>query len=50
MFRFEEFIDFWLDMVELVPNVVQVHSTYLNELAKQGRERSLGGQHICTLQ
>jgi len=50
MFRFEEFIDFWLDMVALVPKVVQAHSAYLDELAKQRRERSRGGQHLCTLQ
>src|SRR2546421_2312894 len=50
MFRFEDFIDFWLDVVELAPKVVQAHSTYLDELAKRRRERSRGGQHICILQ
>ena len=48
-FRFEEFIDLWLDMVDLVPKVVQVHSIYLDELAKQSRESSRGGHRTCTV-
>ena len=48
-FRFEEFIDLWLDMVDLVPKVVQVHSIYVDELAKQSRESSRGGHRTCTV-
>ena len=49
-FRFEEFIDLWLDMVELVPKVVKAYSTYMGELARQRRERFRGSNHKCTIQ
>src|SRR5207244_540868 len=41
-FQLEDFIDFWLEMTELVPKAVYAHLAYLEQLARQGRERSRG--------
>src|SRR6266853_306361 len=38
-FQFEDFIDFWLEMTELVPKAVYVHIAYRELLARQRRER-----------
>src|SRR6266853_103374 len=41
-FQFEDFIDFWLEMTELVPKAVYVHIAYRELLARQRRERFRG--------
>ena len=46
-FQLEDFIDFWLEMTELVPKAVYAHLAYLEQLARQGRERSGGGARRC---
>src|SRR5260370_29281485 len=38
--QLEDFINFWLEMTELVPKAVYAHLAYLEQLARQGRERS----------
>ncbi len=37
--QFEDFIDLWLEMTELVPKAVHVHIAYRELLARQRRER-----------
>ncbi len=41
-FQLEDFIDFWLEMTELVPKAVFVHVAYRELLARQKRERFRG--------
>jgi len=49
-FQLEEFIDFWLEMTELVPKAADVHLAYREELARQRRERFRGTRQIYTFQ
>ncbi len=41
-FQLEDFIDFWLEMTELVPKAVYAHLVYLELLARQRRASSRG--------
>src|SRR5260370_11187462 len=41
-FQLEDFIDFWLEMTELVPKAVYAHLAYLELLARQRRASSRG--------
>jgi len=41
-FQSEDFIDFWLEMTQLVPKAVYVHAAFREQLTRQRRERSRG--------
>jgi len=43
-FQFEDFIDFWVEMTELVPKAAHAHLAYREEFARQRRERFRGAR------